>query len=399
MLDCKQIMGRNYFESYSEFYLALCMATEMGRRGDKLDMTGMMVDKSLLSKLELSYFKYLIGVGYIYLGEAEIDAVDIPKPDSLDYYINPEDITSLQGKLVENRQDEYYWSTKWVAENYVGGPRVFSIISKTGNVLMHIVAHILVSEFVGDIPEKPLVIEFDQAGAKNTYFYVNLVSCSKTISWFKDKVVLNIDYGDATVDIDYSIFCNNGMIAGRYKRWSIKDKHKFMEKYNMSVGSIVELWERTGMCPSNAAGKVTSVTIARIDEIGNDFLGVTTIALNKTKEETRLDFESIEESKRYLFRDMLSFKPLIQNKVLSLYEIGVNNYFYDESQFITPIDKNERITKRITVEGREDEVEMSGVDALYWLMCQYGFEFDRELFRSQYADGKELLWDVYGEEF
>ena len=120
--------------------------------------------------------------------------------------------------------------------------------------------------------------------------------------------------------------------------------------------------------------------------------------MNKTKEETRIDYESIDQNKRYLFRDMLSFKPLVQNKVLSLYEVGIDNYFYDESQLITFISKTERTTKRITVEGEESEVDMSGVDALYWLMCQYGFEFDRELFRAQYSDGKDLLWDLYGED-
>lgn len=398
MLDCKKIFGRNYFESYSEFYLALCMAAEMGRREDKLDMSGMVVDKSLLSKSELNYFKYLIGTGCIYLGDKGLEVEDTIDPKTVEYYLDMKGITELKDKLVENRPEEYYWSVAWATANYLGGPRDFRIISKTGNVLMHIVAHILVSEFLGEIQEKPFEIEFDKAGAKNTYFYVNLVSCSNTMEWFKERVTLKIDYGESSVDINYSIFCNNGMVAGKYKKWSIGDKHKFMEKYGMCVGSIVVLWDRTGMCPSNVAGKIVSATIARIDEIGNDFLGVTTIALNKTKEETRIDYESIDQNKRYLFRDMLSFKPLVQNKVLSLYEVGIDNYFYDESQLITFISKTERTTKRITVEGEESEVDMSGVDALYWLMCQYGFEFDRELFRAQYSDGKDLLWDLYGED-
>lgn len=398
MLSCREIIGRDYFESYSEFYLALCMAAEMGRREDKLDMSDMRVDKSILSKTELEYFKYLINIGDIYLGDGESAEMSVPDTKDMTYYLDMSGITLLKDKLVENREEEYYWSVLWSTTMYAEGPIEFKRVSNTGNVLMHVVAHVLVSEHLGEIPEKPLEVYIDQTEAKNTHFYVNLVSCSRSLPWFNEKVILNIDYGNALVDIDYSIFCNNGMVAGRFHHWSIGDKHKFMDKYDICVGSIVELWERTGMCQSNVAGKIVSVSIARIDEIGNDFLGVTTIALNKTKEETRLDYESIEESKRYLFQDMLSFKPLVQNKVLSLYEVGIYNYFYDESLFITPINKHERVTKRITVDGKEDDVEMSGVDAIYWLMCQYGFEFDRELYRMQYSGGKELLWDRYGEE-
>ena len=98
MLDCKKIFGRNYFESYSEFYLALCMAAEMGRREDKLDMSGMVVDKSLLSKSELNYFKYLIGTGCIYLGDKGLEVEDTIDPKTVEYYLNMEGITELKDK-------------------------------------------------------------------------------------------------------------------------------------------------------------------------------------------------------------------------------------------------------------------------------------------------------------
>lgn len=395
MLNCREVFGRDYFESYSEFYFALCMAAEMGRRGDALDMSGMVVDRSLLSKSELVYFKYLIGEGYIFLGKDTSGAERVDR-EEVGYYLDTAGFTSLKGKLVEDTGELYRWSVRWSAENYDDAPKDYRLVSKTGNLLMHLVAHLIVCEVLEEMPVKPLEIVLSQMDAKNTYFYVNLVSCSRTLPWFAERVILDVDYGDASVDIDYSIFCNNGVVAGRFKHWSIGDKHKFMEKLGFCVGSIVELWDRSGMCPSNMAGKINSVTIARLDEIGTDFIGVTTIALNKTKEETRLDYESIEESKRYLFRDMLDFKPYVNSKVLNLHGVGIENYFYDESNFITRINRQERVTKRITVDGVENDVEMSGIDAIYWLMCQYGFEFDRELYRQQYAEGRELLWDRYG---
>lgn len=85
MLSCREIIGRDYFESYSEFYLALCMAAEMGRREDKLDMSDMRVDKSILSKTELEYFKYLISIGDIYLGDGESAEMSVPDTKDMTY--------------------------------------------------------------------------------------------------------------------------------------------------------------------------------------------------------------------------------------------------------------------------------------------------------------------------
>lgn len=397
MLNCKEIFGRNYFDSYSEFYLALCFAAEMGRRGDKLDMSEMVVDRSAVSDDELFYFKYLISTGCAYLGEGQESSLAKGiDPRNLLYYLDMSGITTLKDVLVDDRPEEYYWSMKWSEEHYGAGPWEYKLVRNTGNVLMHVVAYIIISEILGDIPKKPMHIQFVSLDVLNTQHYANIASCCKTLPWFKDMVFLDIDLENTTVDVAYSIFCNNSRAAGRFKEWTISDKHKFLKEYNIVDGSIVELWERSGICASSPYGKISSVRVARVDEIGKDFLGLTTVALNKTKEEMRLDYESIAESVRYLFRDLLTSKPLVRPTVLPLYEVGIGNYFYDETSFITPIDKNSMVSKRVTIDGKEGDVEMSNVDALYWLMCQHGFEFDRELFRMQYAEGKELLWDKYG---
>ena len=54
--------------------------------------------------------------------------------------------------------------------------------------------------------------------------------------------------------------------------------------------------------------------------------------------------------------------------------------------------------KRITVQGKEADVEMNEVDAIYWLLCQYEIDFDRELYKHMYNNDEDLLWDLYGNE-
>lgn len=398
MLECEKIFGRKNFESYSEFYLALCMAAEMKRRDDQLDMSSMRVDKSILSKKELNYYKYLISSEAIHIDGLDPTTVESVKLEDIKYYLNTEGITLLKDKLVFDREDDYYWSPEVVIENYVDGPKEFRTLSNTGNLLMHIVAHMIICEYYGERKKKPLVIHFDGVKAKNTYYYVNLYSCYSTLQWFRDYVKLDVDFSNINVDVQYSIFCNNGQVAGRHKQWSREEKLKLLNDYGMLEGAIVILWQRSGICPSNVSGKVTSAIIARIDEIGDDFVAVTTIALNKTKEEITEDYYSIEEKNRSLFQDMLNFKPNKMAKILSLYELGIENYFLDEYMFITLLDKNEQVVKKITIDGKQEYVPMSGIDAIYWLLCQYGIEFDREMYRNMYNGGKDLMWDVYGDD-
>ena len=63
MLVCEEYFKRNYFESYSEFYLALCIAAELGRRGTYLDMSTMRIEKNIIPTIQLDYFKYLVSKG------------------------------------------------------------------------------------------------------------------------------------------------------------------------------------------------------------------------------------------------------------------------------------------------------------------------------------------------
>lgn len=394
MVKCEKIIGRKYFKSYSEFYLALCIAAELGRRGNVLDMSNMKIDKDILSKYELEYFRYLQFVGHIYIGDVNKPTIFTDNPEDLRYYMDMNDITSMVGRMYGEDETEYFWYPEFITGDDV--PLSFKKISNTGNLLMHITAYVLMSEYFGEIKKKPFVVSFNNMKAKNTYFYVNLCSCSQTLDWFDDFMQLKIDFGDINVDIQYSIFCNNSQVAGHYRAYSRDEKHRLMKEMGVVEGSIVVLFERSGMCPSNIMGKITHAIIARVDEIGDDFLGITTIALNKTKEEQLLDYYSIEESKRYLFTDMLNYSPAQLIKTVSLYETGIGDHFLDEYMFITLLDPKEEVVKRVTINEEEVEISMSGIDAIYWLLCEYSIEFDRDLFRKMYSHGKLLMWDEYG---
>lgn len=397
MITCEKILGKRNFESYSEFYLAMCIAAEMGRRGEQLDMSSMVVDRELLSKDEIDYFNYLKSNGIIYLNGVDYSKLKKETPEGVKYYMDMSMITNLQGKLYNEDEEHFLWSPEIMYENTKDAPWYMRVISNTGNILMHISAYLIVGQYLGEIKKKKFVVSFDGFKAKNTYFYVNLYSCMQTIDWFKDFIELDIDFSGVNVDIQYSLFCNNSQVTGHYKKYTLSEKKELLKKFNILEGAIVVLWTRHSFNPANVIGKISHAIIARIDEVGEDFLGVTTLALNKTIEENREDYFSISDDKRYLFSDMLNYRPAQTIQTLSLYDLGIMDYMHDETSFITLLDKRETVVKRVTIDGEESNVSMSGIDAIYWLLSQYSIEFDRDMYRAMYSGGKSLMWDEYGE--
>ena len=394
MIKCSDIIERNHFESYSEFYLAMCMARECLRRGKVLDMSDMRIDSNILPQAELDYFKYLIKNGAIYVGEG-VQAVEINSTPTL--LMNTECFDDLYNVLFNNIEGKYLWTFQWASEKYSKYFKDMLNLSNMGNILMHLVAHMLICFYLQERVKQPIEIVIEEQKVRSTYIYVNLLSCSKTLEWFNDLVILDIDFSDFNVDLDYSILCNNGIAANRNKLWSIHDKYKFLKQEGFEEGMIAILWKRKGMCESNPAGRIIDAKVIKINEISETCLYTSIIPVYKTKEEVRDDYEEIPEDRRYIFMDMLYNKPNVRDRNISMYELGINNYFDAEPEFITKIDTMGSVVKKITVDGVVKETEMSQVDAIYWLLCQYEIDFDRELYKQVYNGGEDLLWDKYGE--
>lgn len=389
-LSAKDIFGRDYFASYSEFYLALAIGKVLGLRGLSLDMDGMLVDADSVPQDMILYYKKLLYDGCITMSMYEKKGVapDVASTDIDISYFN--DI-----ELTEEKDGCLYWSLDVARDKYGVHSGKFLDLLSLGYTLIHLIAYHLVNSIL-DGDKRKLIIQFDSFRAKSTFIYVNIYSILQTLEWVKGLVELDVDFGDYEVDLDYSIFCSNARVAGRYRLHSISEKLDIMGRYGMVEGSILILWERDGMCENNEYGHITGAKLFRLDEVGDTFLGVTFLGLNKTKEEVRQDYYEIDESIRYLFVDMLDKPPYIQSTEIDLFGTGIDNYFFNEEQYITLLDESEKVFKTVTINDEVVRMEMSGIDAIYWLLCQYNIEFDKSLFRKMYFGlDTTPLWDMY----
>lgn len=387
-LIAKEIFGRDKFKSYSEFYLALAMGSVLYNRGYSLNMDGMQVDADAIPKDMIKYYKGLLNEGAITLSmfEGGVSNIEVADTHVDTTYFDKLPLAKDNGKTLD-------WTLEYAKENYGEYGKKFLEFLKLGNTLVHLVAHHLIDVILKKTTKK-LVLHFDYQKAKSTFIYVNIYSCLQTMIWIRDFIDLDVDFGDYRVDLDYSIFCNNGKVAGHHRLHTVNEKLALLEKFGMVEGAILVLWSREGMCENNPFGEVSGATVIRIDEIGDTFLGVTSIALNKTKEEVLQDYYDIDESVRGLFIDTLSKKPHQSSTELNLCSIGIDNHFLDEDKYITLIDTSSEVYKLVTVDGKVGNVKMREVDAIYWLLCQYDIEFDKELFKEMYFTGETPLWDT-----
>lgn len=389
-IQAKKIFNRNYFKSYAEFYLALALGNVLKDRGYSLNMDGMQVDAESIPSDMVKFQKRLLNDGALTLSLYE-------RGNSLNTEIASSDVEVGYFKeipLAEDRGDILYWDFDYAKNNYGEYAKEFLNFNKMSYSLVHLVAYHLVDVLFGKTKKK-LVIYFDSQKAKSSFIYIKIYACIESMPWIKEFVELDVDFDDYKVDLDYSFFCNNGKVAGHHRLHSIEEKHKLLDKFGMVEGSILVLAHRDGMCENNPFGYIKNTSVIRLDEIGDTFLGVTCISINKTKEEVELDYYDIDDNIRYMFVDMLSKKPHQSPTELSIVGVGIDNHFLDEDKFITLLDDSEEVTKLVTIDGKKVNINMSGVDAVYWLLRQYDIDFNIDLYKEMYFKGKTPLWDEY----
>lgn len=401
VLNCSELLKKDSFSSYSEFFFSLCLARELGRHGYSLDTRDMTIDPDMVTFSYLDYFRYLVKEGFI-LVNSDKDLSNVKEPDTL---VDTGIFETLlkEGKLFSSDHSDrefnsdLWWDYEFAYKNWREYEVTLLNAAKMGNVLMHLVAFWFVRRVL-DEDNRSITIHIDRYKVKSTFIYVNLYSILGTLPWLSDMLKLDVDFGEFTVDLDYSIFCNNGRMMNHNRYWTVSDKKNWLKKLGIVPGSIVILWTRSRINDNNPFGRIDSSLLARVDEIGSDFLSISTMAINKTREEVRREYFSMEEDCRRLFADMLTKNPYIRNENVHLCDLGIGDYFKRESKFITRIDEQAKVRKLITLDGVAKEVEMSEVNALYWLLCQYEIDFNRQLYREMYNQGKDLLWDEFADE-
>lgn len=400
MIKCENILGTNAIDTYYEFLFAMALAAECGRRHTALDMTSIRVtDKEMLSDDDIAYMHYLRAKGFIYDGSKNADKIPLELPR---YYFNTDSITSLGNELFEEKGNCYCWSTAYAYNHY--GSYVDEVLNKRklGNTIIHLAAYMLISMLLGEKPKKPVIFYFMGYEVKTVHIYITLVACLNKLSVLKDiiKVEFDKNYIDIMDDLDFKILFDTALHAKRLKKWSCKDKFDAFKALGLQKGSLAVVYERGRISDSNPIGSISRSFIVRIDDYSDDVdsgkagWSVTKFAVNKTKEELEDDYFGIDGDYRNLFKDLLEPKLGKAKSFISFDALGIGTYFCDEEYILLPIERDEKVQKKVSMNGKQVVLEMDDIDIIYWILNQYNVDFDKELYKQYYNAGKPLLWDT-----
>lgn len=401
MIRCCDIFGRTQLLSYQEFYLAMTVGAECGRRGMCLDVSMMsMSDERLLSSNDKAYLKYLKSLGAVYDGsEPEVTFTrgsDKERYERPSLWFDVDKFTALDGRLFDVRQDGYHWSHDWAYKTY-GVEYIDSVTGRSlvGNTVMHLAGYILASFMTGSLPAKKVYFHFNRIEVRSTYLYLPLYACLGSCENIKKFIELVFEEERRELrDLDYYVLYDSSRNAGLFTWHTWSEKLLAMKKAGIVEGSIVFLYKRGRMSANNRCGVITEACVGKILSLGNspDVL-IETIALNKTKEEMELDYLEIDESYRGLYSDMLNFRLPKAKTKFNLCSVGVCQYFYNEEWLMLPIDPVDLTPKRITVNGEQVVRELTNVEAVYWILNEFEYDFDTDLYKKMYNNSRPLLWD------
>lgn len=410
LLEIKDIYKRPLFRSYSEVYLALAIGKALSDRGNSLSFENMSIAKDCLPKDIYDYFISLVSKKVILLPLAKEVPVQESKLsfNTLIFDSMKSNTGTIEWCMGEDSYRDIYLKDLQTSQNFI----------------MHLVGTHICNVLLGKTTKK-LVLNFKGNFSKTTSYYINIYSCLMTLSWLNDFIQINTDINIA--NLEYSIFCNNGLVAGHQdKKLTPLEKKELMSKFGIEKGSICILWERWKMNENNLIGVLKDQPkVIRIDGIGADSIIVTSFPLNKTKEKLEQEYEDLEDYSKYLlYSNGLSYNINSTVEEIDLIDLGIDDYFYCnrseiegktrngkkevkfglknlsliEPKFITLIDEFSKSSHLITLNGVKKEVVMSEVDAIYWLLNQYEIDFDSKLYKRMYSNGNDLLWDYRNEE-
>lgn len=382
-LKAIDIFERPYFETKSEYRLAISLAMEGARRGIPLDFSGMKARSGLDSRVHAGYKNWLI-TNNLVLGATVLEEDEYP-------YEN-DDLSYLEmSNLFEDNGDFLYWDQNWSLE--IIGSRYYEIANVSDMVyfLERLVCKHWMDHLLG-IELRPLYLKFGSQLSATVMSYLHLESLRNSLPKMSKIFTLVLDER-TNVDMKMSLFHFDAQNLGFNKEYSVDEKLSILDQKGFTEGMILVLFERKGINRSNSLGRIDMAHLVRVDEIVDGKLYLSLIRGTRTYEETAKDFEMIPEKNRHLYLDLLdTHESIYDSMVVELRECGIGNHFYREKYLIDSISTVDTITKLVSKNGEIFEQELNEADAIFYTLMQNSAPIDADLFCEYYFSGREPFW-------
>lgn len=409
----------------SELFYLCELGKYLKQSGYTLSLDGVILDNILKKSRFWDYLRvavkneWVVDVG---LDKFEME-ISVQHPISLSRVRNvlvTTDDVPFDGKdCARRREDSYYdWMTpKKVQISYISqtdecwywgakgsGSDGFGINLNSVNhayssqVLVSILASVAVHRLLTGVPKRCLM-KFDHSLLSNKQLPIADVHllCFETDAmngWFD----FDTDGGD---DIEnqcgFEAWWYKGFEMGYLRReYSGSEKRQYLADLGIKIGDVVLLYERNACQSSNYIKNISSMKFAIVRGVAKDGITLEYIVNKRTRYGYDVWFESLPEPVQKMYGVGDSYKDFRSTtKKYSWLDIGVNYMMRSELFFITPLQLSDAIALDVTNGIDYECIWLPEEDAIYWLLKDYGVDFNEEHYLSLYFPNRKPAYTRY----
>lgn len=267
---------------------------------------------------------------------------------------------------------------------------------------LSMIAMVAVERLMTGKPEY-LCIEFPYLIVKNQLalsdFLLLVDDTNALTGWvifsFEDTVSMEVQR-----QLGYEAWWHKGKELGYIGRWyKAKDKLSHLKNdLNLCEGDVVLLYERNYSTKFNYIKSVANCHVAIIRYISNTSIGLEVINTVKTRYGAEVAYQNQTTAVKQMYCGSKRYKEWNANKkTFDFTDIGIEYYLHTELHFIVPLNQADDIVE-LDVEdgnGRSGKYALHQNDAIYWILKDYGIDFNEDKFLSTYFRGSKTAYEVF----
>jgi hypothetical protein len=200
------------------------------------------------------------------------------------------------------------------------------------------------------------------------------------------------------LQVGYSAWYQKGRDKGMLDRWySGKEKMEYLKKLDVKKGDIVMYYKRPRSSRLNSVKSIKSCHVARVEYITSTDIGLSLFNTTKLYCQAKADFDNQTIAVKKMYCGKLPYTDFNMTKINeSLSDLGVEYMMQNELAFIVPLDQCDDSVETLVTNGTiESKVILSQNDFIYYLLKDYGVEFNHERFVDKYFKGTVPFYDFF----
>lgn len=304
--------------------------------------------------------------------------------------------TPIVTEIVFAEKTYQFWRWNLGAKLIVNNTALNSADSESAWISM--VAYVAVQRLFNGTPQN-LLIEITGSIAKTYMVLSNFMllmaetkACSSWCYYVFDESVTR----DMINNLGYQAWYMKGLELGELNRWYTPvEKQFYMNKLDLMVGDVVFLYERRYGQKLDYLKSIEGFHVAVIENINADGVEFTVVNNKKTKSQGEVDYAdfTMVTKQMYGFTNPFS-RPNVSRVKYSWADLGVEYAMHGERYFITACNNDDYKEQFIGDEHNRLKVQLPAIELTYWILRDYGIEFDELRFVEKYIK-EEPLYDMF----